>query len=90
MFNLRAKVLKVDEPIQFFTRLGNQGVVANALIGDETGTVQLSLWGEQIGSVSVGDIIQVLNARILAFKGMKQLRVGKKGALKVEHDSIPA
>jgi hypothetical protein len=35
--NLSAKVLEISEPIAFYSRSGNQGVVANALIGDQTG-----------------------------------------------------
>jgi hypothetical protein len=83
--NLSAKVLEVGEPNAILTRFGNQLMVANALIGDKTGTVQLCLWGQQIDSVSVGDTAQIVNARILIFKGEKQLRIGKNGAIRVEH-----
>jgi hypothetical protein len=89
--NLSAEVLKVDEPSFFSTRFGCQAVVANALIGDRTGHVQLSLWGEQVGSVSVGDTVQINNARMLAFRGKKQLRIGRKGTLKAEREHfLPA
>ena len=82
---LRAKVLEVGLPSAIFTRFGNQSMVANALIGDDTGTIQLSLWGEQIESVSVGDVVQIVNGKTLFFKGKKQVRIGKNGSLKVEH-----
>ncbi len=82
--NLSAEVLEVDEPNTVFTRFGNQWVVANALIGDKTGQVQLSLWGNQIGSVCVGDTVQIINAHMLVFKGKRQLRVGKTGTLRAE------
>ncbi len=85
--NLRAKVLEVGLPVAFFTRFGNQSIVANALIGDDTGTVQVSLWSDQIKGVSVGDIVQIVNGKVLIFKGKKQLRIGKNGALRVEHQS---
>jgi len=89
--NLSAKVMEVGEPNSVHTRSGNEWVVANALIGDKTGTVKLSLWGDQIGSVSVGDTVQIINARMLAFRGEKQLRIGRKGTLRVESkQSIPA
>jgi Single-stranded DNA binding protein Ssb-like, OB fold len=82
---LRAKVLEVGLPSAIFTRFGNQSMVANALIGDDTGTIQLSLWGEQIESVSVGDVVQIVNGKTLFFKGKKQVRIGKNGSLKVEY-----
>jgi hypothetical protein len=85
--NLNAKILEVHEPKSIHTRFGNQGLVANALIGDKTGTVNLTLWGEQIGAVSVGDIVQISNARMLTFKGEKQLQIGRNGTLKVERES---
>jgi hypothetical protein len=84
--NLSAEVLEVNEPNSVHTRSGNEWVVANTLIADKTGTVKLSLWGEQIGSVSVGDTVQIMNARVLAFRGEKQLRIARNGTLKVEHE----
>ncbi len=85
--NLRAKVLEVGLPVAFFTRFGNQSMVANALIGDDTGTVQVSLWSEQIKGVSVGDVVQIVNGKVLIFKGKKQVRIGKNGVFRVEHQS---
>lgn len=81
--NLNARVLEIPEPTCVYTRFGNNAVVANALIGDATGTIKLCLWNDQIGCVSVGDNIQIRNARAFAFRGEKQLRVGNKGTLKV-------
>ncbi len=86
--NLDARVLVVPEPTSVYTRFGNNATVANALIGDATGTIKLCLWNEQIGSVSAGDTIQIRNASAFAFKGEKQLRVGNKGTLKVCQESV--
>jgi replication factor A1 len=79
--NLRAKVLEVPIPKSVFTRFGNTGIVANALISDETGTIKLCLWNEQIDSISVGDTIQIENARMSMFRGERQLSLGRKGTL---------
>jgi replication factor A1 len=79
--NLKAKVLEIPTPKLVFTRFGNYASVANALIADETGTIKLCLWNGQIGSISVGDTIQVENARASTFRGERQLNVGKKGTL---------
>ena len=81
--NLTARVLEIPEPTCVYTRFGNNAVVVNALIGDETGTIKLCLWNDQIGCISVGDNIQIRNARAFAFRGEKQLRVGNKGTLNV-------
>jgi len=84
--NLTGRVLELHEPKSLHTRWGANCVVANALIGDNTGTVKLVLWGDQSNSVSVGDKVQIVNARMRAFKGEKQLQVGINGAVKVERE----
>jgi replication factor A1 len=79
--SVKARVLEIARPILVFTRFGNYATVANALIADETGTIKLCLWNEQINSVSEGDTIQVENVNVSTFRGEKQLRIGKKGML---------
>ena len=80
---LTAKVIEISKPNSVYTRLGNYNTVATANVNDETGTIQLPLWNQQINSVGVGDIIQVENARITSFRGEPQLRVSKGGQLSV-------
>jgi replication factor A1 len=79
--NLKAKVLDIPEPKLVLTRFGNYASVSNALITDETGTIKLCLWNDQITSVSIGDTIQIENANMSTFKGESQLRIGRKGKL---------
>jgi len=79
--NLKAKVLDIPEPKLVLTRFGNYATVSNALIKDETGTIKLCLWNDQIHSVAVGDTVQIENASIASFKGESQLRIGRKGKL---------
>ena len=79
--NLKAKVLEIPRPRLVFTRFGNYASVANALIADETGTIKLCLWNEQINSISIGDTIQIENARTSTFRGERQLSLGKIGTL---------
>jgi replication factor A1 len=85
--NLSAKVLAIDKSVSVFTRFGNSAVLANALIGDKTGTIKLTLWDAQIDSVSVGDAVQIRDAQAFAFRGEKQLRIGRKGTLSVEQEN---
>jgi replication factor A1 len=81
--NLKAKVLEIPKPTLVYTRFGNSAIVANVLIEDETGKIKLCLWNDQIDSVSVGDTIQIENARASTFRGEKQLRLGHKGTLSI-------
>ena len=84
--SLSAKVLEIQKPASVFTRYGESAVVANALIGDKTGTIKLCLWDAQIRTVTKGDIVHIKNARAFAFKGEKQLRLGRNGTISVEQE----
>ena len=80
--NLQAKVVEVSKPKFVVTRFGNHASVANALVSDDTGEIKLCLWNDQIDTITVGDTVQIENARISAFKNERQMRVGKNGALR--------
>jgi replication factor A1 len=58
--------------------------VATATIADETGTVKLTLWNEQIDKVNINDTVVVENGYVTSFKGEIQLNVGRYGKLTVE------
>ena len=79
--NLKATILEVEEPNDVITRYGNRASVAKALISDETGTIKLCLWNEQISSVSAGDKVQIENAEVSSFRGEKHMSLGKTGML---------
>jgi hypothetical protein len=75
--NLRAKILEIPRPRLVVTRFGNYASVVNALIADETETIKLCLWNEQINSISNGDTIQIENARTSTFRGGKTIEPWK-------------
>ena len=81
--NLKARVLEISKPRSVITRFGGFATVTNVSISDETGIIQLSLWNNQINTVSVGNILQVENACVVTFRGERQLRVGKSGHVSV-------
>jgi replication factor A1 len=81
--NLEARILEIPRPRNGITRFGNFATVTNAKVTDETGSIQLPLWNNQIDTFSVGDTIQVENARVVTFRGERQLRVGRGGQLSV-------
>ena len=58
--------------------------VADAVVADETGSIKLTLWNEQIDQVEVGNKIKIENGYITSFKGEVQLNVGKFGTMTVE------
>jgi replication factor A1 len=80
--NVEAEVLEVS-PIREFTKFGNPGKVASALITDGTAQIQLTLWNEQTGMVKKGDKVKISNAYVKEWRGEKQLNVSRQGSLEV-------
>lgn len=84
--SLKARIMEIANPTLVITRFGNYASVANALIADETGTIKLCLWNEQISSISVGNTVQIENVSVSTFRGERQIRIGKKGTLSIVQD----
>lgn len=57
--------------------------VADTTISDETGTIKLTLWNEQIKQVNVNDDIKIENGYVTSFRGEIQLNVGRYGRLNI-------
>ena len=54
--NIEATVIEKSDARQVRSRWNNQTyIVADATIEDETGTITLTLWNEQVEQVNVGD-----------------------------------
>ena len=86
--NVLAKVVSLGEPRDIPSRFGPNRKVADALIGDETGTVILSLWEDQINQLAKDDIIKMENGYVSFVKskenpgkGHMRLNIGKYGKL---------
>jgi hypothetical protein len=79
--SLKAKVVEVTKPRLVTTRYGNYASLAKAVIEDESGKIKFALWNDQIEAVSPGNTVKIENARISAFRGERQLSLGKKGTV---------
>ena len=86
--DLKAKVLQIPTPNRVLTKFGTIVNLSNVLIGDETGTITMTLWNQQIQMVSKGDRITIENGRVVTFRGQRQLRIGKSGNLSVIHPDV--
>jgi replication factor A1 len=62
-------------------RDGSPHKVSDALIGDETGVVYLTLWDDNIEKVNDGDSIRIENGYVTLFKNNIRLNIGKYGKL---------
>jgi len=77
---LVANVKELGEIREVKTKYGRT-VVMNALIEDETGSMKLTLWGNQIDKVKKGDKIRIKGGYVREFNGELFLNVGRNGTL---------
>lgn len=83
--NVEAKVVEKSETHEVLSRFRDTThKVATATIADETGTIKLTLWNDQINQVDVNDKVKVENGYVTSFRGEIQLNIGKYGKLTVE------
>jgi replication factor A1 len=81
---VEATVVEKATPRQVMSRFKDETyTVADAIVQDDTGTIKLTLWNEQIEQVNVNDNIKIENGYVTSFKGEIQLNVGKYGTLTV-------
>lgn len=80
---IKATVAQKDEPREVVTKYGKRLNVANIVLKDDSGTIAMSLWGNDINTVNVGDVIEVSNGYVNEFRGNPQLSTGKFGKIKV-------
>lgn len=81
--NLKARVLEIPKSKMVYTRSGMMAYVSNALIADETGSIRISLWNQQINIISEGDLINIKKGKVARFRGERQLRIGRQGSLNI-------
>jgi len=80
--NVTAKVVSKTEIREIpMGRDGSAHKVSDALIGDETGVVYLTLWDDNIEKVNEGDTLRIENGYVTLFKGNIRLNIGKYGKL---------
>jgi replication factor A1 len=85
--NLTGKVLEVSEVRTFQRKDGSSGRVGNILLGDETGTLRVTLWDEKtdfLKELEYGDTVELINAyaRENAFTQKVELQIGNRSIIR--------
>ncbi len=83
--NLEAKVIEKEQVRDVNTKFG-QTKVCNVVIEDESGSMILVLWGDEVDKVNQGDKIKIENGYVKEWNGSLQLNVGKYGKMEVVKD----
>ncbi|EQD29705.1 single-stranded DNA-binding protein, partial [mine drainage metagenome] len=86
--NVHAKVVNVGEAKEVMGKYGDPRKVAEAVVGDDTAVVTLSLWNEQIGSIAKDDVVLIDNGYVSLVRGHIRLNVGRYGSMTKSPDPI--
>ncbi|HXY47545.1 MAG TPA: single-stranded DNA-binding protein [Thermoplasmata archaeon] len=79
--NVLAKVVSIGDPKEVMGKFGDPRKVCEAVVGDDTATIILSLWNEQIGSIQKDEVVLVDNGYVSLVRGHMRLNVGRYGNL---------
>jgi replication factor A1 len=80
--NVTAKVVSKSEVRDIpMGRDGSPHKVCDALVGDETGSIYLTLWDDNIEKVNEDDTLRIENGYVTLFKGNMRLNIGKYGKM---------
>ena len=61
--------------------------VTDALVGDETGSLYMTLWDDKIDAINEDATISITNGYINLFRGNMRLNIGKYGSYEIVEDS---
>ncbi len=87
--NVLAKVVSKSEIREIAAgRDGAAHRVSDALVGDETGCVYLTLWDDNITKINEGDTVSVKNGYVNLFRGNIRLNIGRYGTLELSAQAL--
>jgi replication factor A1 len=80
--NLVVKIVNIGSSRSLFSRRSRrQHTLADAFVGDETGSVVMTLWDDQIGKFKAGDVVEMKDGYTSLYKGSLRLNVGRTGSI---------
>ena len=87
--NLKFKVVEIEESKEVPSKYDkNMHKVADAVIGDETGIVKMTLWDDDIQKVETGKTYQLTNGKTSLFERHIRVSRGKDGKIEEISEEI--
>ena len=80
---IEATITAISPPRDVSTARGPSRV-ADATLKDDTGTITLTLWGEDINKYNVGQRIKITDGWVKEFRGKLQVSMGRSGKISVQ------
>ncbi len=69
--------------VREFQKFGKPGRVCTAVIKDDTGKCNFSLWNEQIDEINAGDRIKITDGYANEWQGEVQVSTGRNGKVEI-------
>ncbi|MCI4319355.1 MAG: OB-fold nucleic acid binding domain-containing protein [Thermoplasmata archaeon] len=70
-------------PVRDVTTSRGPSKVADATLQDASGTITLTLWGEDTKTYAVGQKVQVTDGWVKDYRGRLQVSMGRSGTIKI-------
>lgn len=84
MSNVDVEVEVTDKgDVREFQKFGKVGRVCNITVKDDSGSVKMTLWNDDIDRIKVGDKLKLINGYVNEFRGEMQLTTGRAGKIEV-------
>ncbi|MHA1299699.1 MAG: hypothetical protein ACTSO9_09710 [Candidatus Helarchaeota archaeon] len=89
--NLKIKCTSKNEEKEVINRkTGETFRVTEALVGDKTGSIYLTLWNDDIDKMEIDHSYKLVNVYTSVFKGSMRLNLGKYGSFEeIEEEETP-
>lgn len=82
--DVEGSITEISTPRTVRLRTGGEAKVADCVMKDETGSIKLSLWDDQIDQVKEGAKVKIENGYTNSYRGEIRVNVGRYGTLTVE------
>jgi replication factor A1 len=71
-------------PVRDVTTMRGPSRVADATLKDETGSITLTLWGDDTTKYTVGQKVRITDGWVKDYKGKLQLSMGRSGKIQLQ------
>jgi replication factor A1 len=80
--NIEATITAISAPREVSTARGPSRV-ADATLQDDSGTITLTLWGDEITKYTVGQKVKITDGWVKDFRGKLQVSMGRSGKITI-------
>ncbi len=89
--DVKARVLSMEPPRMVRSKYGKTLRVCEAILGDASGRIPLTLWQKQIFLLKIGQVIEIKNGYASEYQGITRISLGRNGTIEILDDpSFPS